>query len=105
MAKPHSAKAALMSPVMVGQFRARLKEMIDRAEAGEDVIIARGDRPVAKLIPMERPRPIRFGTLKEFLSEGEIAELSAVIDAPLSPEDQAAIEGALSDDFGMTIKR
>ncbi len=104
MTKPatHSdAKKKASSPVTIGEFRARLAEMIARAEAGEEVVIARADRPVAKLVPLAAKRQRRLGTLKEFLSEEELAALREAIDEPLSAEDQAALEGALTDEWGI----
>lgn len=89
------------TPVTIGEFRARLAEMVSRAERGEEVVIARGHRPVAKLVPLARRRPLRLGTLKERLSKEELAALTAAIEAPLSEADQAALEGALTDEFGI----
>ena len=39
----------------VGEARARLSQLIARAEAGEDVIIARDGVPAARIVPVERP--------------------------------------------------
>jgi prevent-host-death family protein len=36
--------------------KARLSDLVDRAEAGEEVTILRRGRPVAKIVPLERPR-------------------------------------------------
>jgi prevent-host-death family protein len=91
----------LNAPVTIGEFRAHLAKMINRAERGEEVVIARGDRPVAKLVPLAGKRRRRLGTLKELLSEEELAALTEAVDKPLSPEDQAALEGALTDEFGI----
>ena len=41
--------------VNVGEARARLSHLIARAEAGEDVIIARDGVPAARIVPLERP--------------------------------------------------
>lgn len=39
----------------IGQAKARLSHLIARAEAGEDVIIARDGVPAARLVPLSRP--------------------------------------------------
>lgn len=39
--------------VNVGEAKARLSELITRVEAGEDVVIARGNTPVARLAPLD----------------------------------------------------
>ncbi|HEY6136694.1 MAG TPA: type II toxin-antitoxin system prevent-host-death family antitoxin [Thermoanaerobaculia bacterium] len=35
--------------------KTRLSQLVERAEAGEEIIIARGGRPVARLVPFRRP--------------------------------------------------
>jgi prevent-host-death family protein len=39
--------------VEIGEAQTRLSELIARVEAGEEVIISRGDRPVARLAPLD----------------------------------------------------
>ena len=41
--------------VSVREARAQLSQLIARAEAGEDVIIARDGVPAARIVPVERP--------------------------------------------------
>ena len=53
--------------VEIGQAKARLSELVAKAEAGEEVIIVRGHEPVARLVRL--PRPDDFSAL--------IAEVSA----------------------------
>jgi prevent-host-death family protein len=58
-----------MTVVTVRQAKAQLSELIARAEAGEAIIIARGGRPVVKLMPIaKRATRRRFGALKGKLS-------------------------------------
>lgn len=54
-----------MKPVTIHAAKTNLSKLIDRACRGEEVIIARRDKPVVKLVPMESPKPKRkFGALK-----------------------------------------
>ena len=49
-----------MGTVTVKETRQKLREMLDRAQAGEEILIVRRGRPVAKLVPLqvgERPLP------------------------------------------------
>jgi prevent-host-death family protein len=48
-----------MSTVSVYDARASLSRLIDRALAGEEVVITRKGRPVVKLIPVEGANPPR----------------------------------------------
>lgn len=42
--------------VTVHQAKTQLSKLLAAAEAGEEVIIARGDKPIAKLTPILQPR-------------------------------------------------
>lgn len=54
-----------MDPVTIHKAKTDLSKLIARVEAGEEVVIARGRTPVAKLVPLETPTPKRqFGALK-----------------------------------------
>jgi prevent-host-death family protein len=48
--------------------KTNLSKLIERAEKGEEVVIARGKKPVARLVPVEVPahtlRRRTFGALK-----------------------------------------
>ena len=46
--------------VKIGEAKARLSELIARVEAGEEVIIARGDQPVVRLAPLDHERRARI---------------------------------------------
>jgi prevent-host-death family protein len=56
------------NPITVNIFEAKtqLSKLIERVERGEDVIIARAGKPVARLTQLkpEKKRKIRFGALK-----------------------------------------
>lgn len=60
--------AATQTPITVNIFEAKtqLSKLIAKAEKGEDVIIARAGKPVARLTRIEpRKKPkIRYGALK-----------------------------------------
>lgn len=40
--------------VKIGHAKTHLSDLLQKAEAGEDVVIARGDNPVARLVPVRR---------------------------------------------------
>ncbi|TVR05862.1 MAG: type II toxin-antitoxin system prevent-host-death family antitoxin [Salinarimonadaceae bacterium] len=41
----------------------QLSRLIEAADAGEDVVIARGEKPVARLLPVRPARRFRLGIL------------------------------------------
>lgn len=46
--------------VTIHQAKTHLSKLVARAEAGEEIVLARGDTPVAKIVPLEpRPKKVR----------------------------------------------
>ena len=78
-----------MLKVNIAEAKARLSELIERVEAGETVVLARRNQPVAELKPTRKvpstPRP--FG-----LCRGEF-EVPDDFDAPLPDSLIEAFEG------------
>lgn len=93
----------LTGPVTMGEFRARLAEMADRVLAGEEIVVLRGDEPVARFVPCEPPRRRRPGVLRELIGEEAARELVAALDGPLSERDRRIAEGEGTDDAGLWI--
>lgn len=52
--------------VTVHKAKTDLSKLIAAAEAGEDVVIARGNKPAVRLVPVEMTSGFRFGGM-EFL--------------------------------------
>ena len=53
-----------MKQVNIHEAKTGLSKLVERAEAGEDVVIARAGRPVAKLVALTKSRaPRRLGLL------------------------------------------
>lgn len=74
--------------VNIYEAKTRLSRLVSRAEEGEEVIIARAGKPVARLARLEPPaRRVRFGVLK-----GRV-RMSDDFDAPLPDAIAAAFEG------------
>ena len=79
---------AAKKPVNIYQAKTHLSRLVDLAASGEDVIIGRAGKPVARLTRLEAPRrQLRFGVLK-----GKV-RIAADFDAPLPPELLAAFKG------------
>ncbi len=73
--------------VNIFEAKTQLSKLIQMAENGEDVVIARAGKPVVRLTKLESAkRPIRFGLLK-----GKI-HVADDFDAPLPPEILAEFE-------------
>jgi prevent-host-death family protein len=71
----------------IHRAKANLSSLIRRAERGEEIVIARGTRPVVRLVPVKKPPKKRVpGMFK-----GEF-ELGSGVFAPLPPEELAVWE-------------
>jgi prevent-host-death family protein len=60
-----------MATVTIHAAKTQLSKLIERAERGEEVIIARGKTPVARLVPYAGEQPKRgFGSMRGRASIG-----------------------------------
>jgi prevent-host-death family protein len=70
-----------VTTINIYEAKTQLSRLVEQAAAGEDVIIARGGKPVARLTRLQPARrEIRFGLLK-----GKVT-VTADFDAPLPAE-------------------
>jgi prevent-host-death family protein len=53
--RPDRTRLDHMDLVNVYEAKTHLSRLLDRVEAGEEVIIGRSGRPVARLVPYKRP--------------------------------------------------
>lgn len=85
-----------MNIVKMHEAKANLSKLIARVEAGEEIIIARGNKPVAKVVPVESlPKKKRIaGAMKGIWPELP----DAFFFNPLPEEELAAWEGRDSPD-------
>lgn len=71
-----------MNPVSVYDAKTHLSRLLDAVESGDEVVITRNGKPVARLVGMATPAPQRrFGTAPNF------ATVADDFDAPLSVDD------------------
>jgi prevent-host-death family protein len=78
-----------MKVVNIHAAKTHLSRYVEEVERGEEVVIARAGKPVARLIPLKaRPRARRLGLL-----EGRI-RIADDFDAPLPEEVLKTFEGS-----------
>lgn len=79
-----------MPPVVANLYEAKtnLSQLVDRAAAGEEIIIAKNGVPLARLVPLE-PRPVR--RVPGGWEHG--VRIADDFDAPLPPDLLAAFGG------------
>jgi antitoxin (DNA-binding transcriptional repressor) of toxin-antitoxin stability system len=66
---------------------AKLSELIDIALSGEEVVIDKDSLTAVKIVPIQKPKPFKFGLL-----EGKVDKVPDFFE-PMSEEDLAAWEG------------
>jgi prevent-host-death family protein len=82
---------AKRATVSLYEAKTGLSRLVDRALRGEEVVITRHGRPVARLLPAKPDRrPRKLGALR-----GKI-RIARNFDAPLPDELQAGFEGRRS---------
>ena len=73
--------------VNVHEAKTRLSKLLKRVQLGEEIVIAKAGKPVARLVPFAQPPSARKpGTTKALVTIG------ADFDAPLPNEIQKAFE-------------
>jgi prevent-host-death family protein len=63
----------------IAEAKSRFSELVQKAMLGEEVLIARDNRLVAKLVPLEKPLAQR----KPGSGKGQILHIATDFDAPL----------------------
>ena len=77
-----------METVNIYDAKTRLSQLVDRAAAGEDVVVSRNGKPLVRITRLDVPkRRIKFGVLKGKLT------VPADFDAALPDEVLAGFEG------------
>lgn len=85
----------MSTTVNIAEAKARLSALIDRAAAGEEIIIAKAGKPVARLAPLAERSPRPFGVARHWQVTDDLFL------EPADPEDLDAAEGVGTDEFGI----
>jgi prevent-host-death family protein len=81
----------------IAEAKAKLSELLDRALAGEEIVIARSGTALAKLTPLKRKARQGRGVWRHWKIPDD------VFLEPMDPEDLDAAEGKFSDEFGISL--
>jgi len=66
-----------MAPVDLEEAKEHLTELVEKAARGEEVVITRNSRPLARIVPIQSRKPRQFGSAKGLI------EIADDFDAPL----------------------
>ena len=54
-----------MKPINIHEAKTHLSRLVERVQAGEEIVIAKAGRPAARLVPIEGAgNPVKIGGLK-----------------------------------------
>ena len=87
-----------MPNVNVAEAKAKLSELLDRAVAGEDIVIARAGKPLAKLVPVNPIEPRKPGAWRGWGASNSTEGLPS----PSAPQNLDTPEGKSTDNSGTT---
>jgi len=82
--------------VKIAEAKAKLSSLLDQALAGEEVIIARAGKPLARLVPVDRREQRKAGAWRGWAAHIPTEAFLAPMDADLD-----AAEGKYTDEFGI----
>ena len=88
-----------MPSINVAEAKAKLSQLLDRASAGEEIVITRAGKPVARLVALDVVESRKPGAWR-----GWEASAEALL-APMDAEDLDAAEGKFSNAFGISLPR
>jgi prevent-host-death family protein len=72
--------------VNIHEAKTQFSQLVDRAHAGEEIVVAKDGRPWARLAPLETPGPRRPGLLRGL-------RIDPAFDEPLPEEELDAWNG------------
>lgn len=82
------------------EAKTHLSNLIERAEAGEEIIIARAGRPVVRLVALRapvQPRQDPEAILAALVADGSITRRSAPLSPPTGGQGTSTLEEVLAD--------
>ena len=85
--------------VNIAEAKAQLSALVDRAAAGEEIVLSRAGRPVARLVPLAERLPRQPGVCRSWQIPDELFL------EPADPNDLQAAEGVNTDALGLSTRR
>ena len=92
------AKARDVDIVNIAEAKAKLSALVDRAAAGEDIILARAGKPLVRLTALADRLPRQPGVARHWILD------DAALLAPTDPEDIDWADGTHADQLGIRLR-
>lgn len=75
-----------MKRVQIAEAKAHLSALVERVEAGEEIVITRRSKPVARLVPEPQARRAAVDVFREAWTLGGL-DLPRIVELPLDDVD------------------
>ena len=77
-----------MNAITIHAAKTGLSQLLARVEAGEEILIARGKEPIAKLVPLHPP-----ASKRRFCALGDVLQVGPEFFEPLPDDELSGWEG------------
>jgi prevent-host-death family protein len=85
--------------INIAKAKAQLSALVDRAAAGEEIVLSRAGRPIARLMPLAEQLPRQPGVCRSWQIPDELFL------EPADPQDLRTAEGIETDALGLSTRR
>jgi prevent-host-death family protein len=81
-----------MASYNIYEAKTRLSALLEKVSAGEDVVIAKAGKPIARIVPLDPPANRGTKLFRNSFGEnhGSWGDMDAILDHPLNEEEQRA---------------
>ncbi len=82
----------------IAEAKAKLSALVDRAASGEEIVLAKNGKPLARIVPLAKPAPRQPGVARHWQVPEEFDDWQA-----FEPDeaDLEAWNGELTDEWGI----
>lgn len=89
----------MATTINLAEAKAKLSVLVDRAAAGEEIVVAKAGRPVARITALPDQGPRQPGVASHWKIDDE------ALLAPTDPEDLDWADGKYTDELGISLPR
>ncbi|MEO1016202.1 MAG: type II toxin-antitoxin system prevent-host-death family antitoxin [Pseudomonadota bacterium] len=89
----------MTEPLNIAEAKAKLSALVDRAASGEEIVLAKNGKPLARIVPLAKPAPRQPGVARHWSVPKEFDDWRAF---EPDEEDAEAWNGERTDEWGIS---